>query len=246
MERDRRLGENLFVIAAVLALTGLGLTIGGLLTDAGLALLALGAATLVAGGVAQVTAWIRPSRSSRDEGRSSLTRSAVLGARGSRLWKFARQHSLWLLLAGVVLISLLSVRLGGFLPLSAAAPQTREFSIDARQFAYSPERISVNKGDQVVLRLQPKDVSHGLYVDGYAVETHAAPKSEGTVEFVAEDPGTYRFRCSVTCGVMHPFMIGQVEVQPNTPFQGAAAGILVLALGVVGYGWWSRNHDPAS
>lgn len=246
MERGRRLGENLFIVAAVLALTGLGLTIGGLQSGLNVGLLAVAAVTLVAGGVAQITAWIRPSDAPRKKAVSSQTCSAARGAKRSRLREFVRRHSLWLALTGVVLISLLSVGLGSFLPLPSPDPQTREFTVGAKQFSYSPERISVNKGDRVILRLQPKDVSHGLYVDGYDVETQAAPKKEGVVEFVADDPGTYRFRCSVTCGVMHPFMVGEVAVEPNTPFQGAAAGILVLALGVMGYGWWSKNHDAAS
>lgn len=244
MARGRHLGENLFIVAAVFALAGLALTIGGLQSGLGVGLLAVAAAALVAGGVAQVLAWVRPSSPSQGEG--SPRRAQPLAARASRLWRFVGRHSLWLALGSVVLISLLSVWLGSLLPLSSGSPQTREFTVSARQFAYSPERITVNKGDRVSLRLQPKDVSHGLYVDGYEVETHAAPKKEGVVEFVADQPGTYRFRCSVTCGVMHPFMVGEVAVEPNTPFQGAAAGILLLALGVVGYGWWSRSHDAAS
>lgn len=246
MVRGRHISENLFVVAAVLALTGLGLTIGGVQTGLGVALLAVAAAVLMAGGVAQAIAWIRPSEAGREENRPSAADPAAGKGRARRLGEFIRRHSLWLALGGVVLISLLSVWLGSFLPFPSAAPQTREFTVGARQFSYSPERISVNKGDRVILTLQPKDVSHGLYVDGYGSETHAAPKTEGTVEFVADDPGTYRFRCSVTCGVMHPFMVGEVEVKPNTPFQGAAAGILVLALGVVGYGWWSKDRDAAS
>ena len=246
MARGRHLGENLFVVAAVLALTGLALTIGGLLTDLGILLLAAAAAALVAGGAVQIIAWIRPSHAAGEDWTFPGDPVAVRRSRAGSLKGFIRRHSLWLALGGVVLISLLSVALGSLLPLPSPDPQTREFTVSAKQFSYSPERISVNKGDRVILTLQPKDVSHGLYVDGYDVETHAAPKEEGTVEFVADNPGTYRFRCSLTCGVMHPFMIGEVAVEPNTPFQGAAAGILVLALGVVGYGWWSKDRDATS
>lgn len=246
MAQGRHLGEKLFILAAAFALLGLGLTIGGFLISLGVAFLVAAAATLVAGGVAQITAWVRPSEARRGEGRLFQARPAGRPGRASSLSGFIRRHGLWLALSGVVLISLLAVGLGNFLPLPAESPQTREFTISAHQFSYSPERIRVNKGDRVILRLQPEDVSHGLYVDGYAVETHADPKKEGVVEFVADRPGTYRFRCSVTCGVMHPFMVGEVAVEPNTPFRGAAAAILVLALGVVGYGWWSKNRDPAS
>ncbi len=246
MARGQHLGENLFVVAAVFALAGLGITIGGVQTGLGVAFLAVAAAALVAGGAAQILAWIRPSDAWRGEGSLPSSHAAAGQGRARRLYALVSRHSLWLVLGGVVLVSLLSVWLGSFLPFPSEAPQTREFTVTARQFSYSPERISVNKGDRVILTLQPKDVSHGLSVDGYGVETHAAPKKEGTVEFVADSPGTYRFRCSVTCGVMHPFMVGEVAVEPNTPFRGAAAAILVLAMGVVGYGWWSKDHDTTS
>ena len=237
-------GEDLFVVAGVLALAGLGLTVGTDFLVLGIGVLITATLVLLVGGVLQIVAWIRPSGRGQDEPPLDLHSAEDSGRRAGRLGGFLRRHGLWLPLAAVVLVSLLSVGLGNFLPSSDEPPRTREFTVNARQFAYSPERLTVNRGDRVILRLQPRDVSHGIYVDGYDVEAHAAPKTEGVVEFVADDPGTFRFRCSVTCGVLHPFMIGEVEVQPNTPFHGAAAGILLVALGVVGYEWWGRRHDP--
>lgn len=51
--------------------------------------------------------------------------------------------------------------------------------IEARKFEYSTSRIEVNQGDTVILRLRPRDVSHGLYLDGYGLETEAAPAVPG-------------------------------------------------------------------
>lgn len=101
------------------------------------------------------------------------------------------------------------------LPVSSIAPQERTFQIDARQFAYSPSELRVNPGDTVTIQLVSTDVVHGLYVDGYDVSIEADPGQTTTLSFVANKPGSFRFRCNVTCGAMHPFMIGKLNVGSN-------------------------------
>jgi heme/copper-type cytochrome/quinol oxidase subunit 2 len=101
------------------------------------------------------------------------------------------------------------------LPVPASAPQERTFRIDARQFAYSPSELKVNAGDRVTIELVSHDVVHGLYVDGYNVSVEADPGQTATLSFVADKSGSFRFRCNVTCGAMHPFMIGKLTVGSN-------------------------------
>ena len=101
------------------------------------------------------------------------------------------------------------------LPVQPIAPQERTFQIDARQFAYSPSGLNVNQGDTVTIQLVSTDVVHGLYVDGYDVSVQADPGQTATLTFVADKPGSFRFRCNVTCGAMHPFMIGKLTVGTN-------------------------------
>jgi heme/copper-type cytochrome/quinol oxidase subunit 2 len=101
------------------------------------------------------------------------------------------------------------------LPVPVIAPQVRTFRIDARQFAYSPSELHVNPGDTVTIQLVSTDVVHGLYVDGYDISVEADPGQTTTLTFTAEKPGSFRFRCNVTCGVMHPFMIGKLNVGSN-------------------------------
>ncbi|MEW5828362.1 MAG: hypothetical protein AB1846_05675, partial [Chloroflexota bacterium] len=59
------------------------------------------------------------------------------------------------------------------------------------------------------------DVVHGLYVDGYGLDLTADPGRPATLTFTANRPGTFRLRCSVTCGALHPFMTGKLQVGPN-------------------------------
>jgi heme/copper-type cytochrome/quinol oxidase subunit 2 len=118
------------------------------------------------------------------------------------------------------------------LPVRVVAPRARAFRIEAGQFAYSPSELYVNPGDTVVIDLVSTDVVHGLYVDGYGISVEADPGQTATLTFVADKPGSFRFRCNVTCGAMHPFMIGKLTVGSNDWFY-RSIGFAIL--GVVGF-----------
>lgn len=115
------------------------------------------------------------------------------------------------------------------LPVPPAAPQTRTFKLDARQYAYSPSELKVNAGDTVTLQLVSADVVHGLYIDGYDISMEADPGQTATLTFTADKPGSFRFRCNVTCGAMHPFMIGKITVGTNDWLY-RSIGLAVLAV----------------
>jgi heme/copper-type cytochrome/quinol oxidase subunit 2 len=101
------------------------------------------------------------------------------------------------------------------LPTRPIAPAEKIFRIEASQYAYSPGEITVNPGDTVTINLISTDVVHGLYVDGYGLSVIADPGQSASLTFVADKPGSFRLRCSVTCGAMHPFMIGKLNVGSN-------------------------------
>jgi len=115
------------------------------------------------------------------------------------------------------------------LPVQPTTPQKRTFRIDAGQFAYSPSELQVNPGDTVNIQLVSTDVVHGLYVDGYDIFIEADPGQTKTLSFIADKPGSFRFRCTVTCGAMHPFMIGKLTVGSNN-WLFRSIGLAVLSL----------------
>ena len=119
------------------------------------------------------------------------------------------------------------------LPVRSVAPQERVFWVDARQFAYSPSELKVNAGDTVIVELVSNDVVHGLFVDGYNVFVEADPGKTQTLTFVADKPGSFRFRCNVTCGAMHPFMIGRLTVGTNEWLFRSLGLSIVAVLGAI-------------
>lgn len=104
------------------------------------------------------------------------------------------------------------------------------FEIRAKKFAYTPHIIKVNKGDVVRIRLISEDVHHGFFLDGYGIKTSAHPGQEGSLKFIADKAGRFSFRCSVTCGEFHPYMVGYLVVGPNSRFSVFVWLVLILSL----------------
>lgn len=129
----------------------------------------------------------------------------------------------------------LAALLVAFFPLPARShtPTEVTYEINASRFEYLPAEIKVNPGDRVTLKLSSTDVVHGLSIDGYDVEMTADPGQTASVTFVANRPGAFRFHCTVTCGNLHPFMIGKIYVGQNTLlWRGIALGVLLVATGL--------------
>ncbi len=122
------------------------------------------------------------------------------------------------------------------LPVPSLSPQVRMFKLDARQYAYSPSELKVNPGDTVTIQLVSTDVVHGLYVDGYDLSVEADPGQTATLTFIADKSGSFRFRCNVTCGAMHPFMIGKLQVGTNAWLYRSIGLAIIAALGSIAWG----------
>ena len=82
---------------------------------------------------------------------------------------------------------------------------------DFRSFTFAPDQIVVNQGDKVTLHfIGVLGVHHIITVDG--VGTFALHRGEiHTVSFIANNPGTINFFCSVHL----PNMTGQILVLPK-------------------------------
>ena len=147
---------------------------------------------------------------------------------GSYLSMNTRARIFWLILALAALMVAFAP-----LPQVQATPLERTFRIEAHSFEFSPAEIIVNKGDRVTLELTSLDVVHGLYLDDYDLQIEADPGQTQTLTFTADRAGTFRMRCSVTCGDLHPFMIGKLHVGRNLLFW-RGLGLAVIAIFALG------------
>jgi cytochrome c oxidase subunit 2 len=149
----------------------------------------------------------------------------------------------------LIFICVLIVLLCALIPAlvaSSSGGEIKEFYIKARQYAYEPAKITVNKGDEVRIKLASLDVVHGFFLEGHDIDAQIEPgvqkfklrrPSKGReftdvneIVFTANHPGKFRFRCSHTCGTMHPFMQGEMIVSPNYLFIAGAGGTVGIFL----------------
>jgi plastocyanin len=125
------------------------------------------------------------------------------------------------------------------IPFGPNLPANQVFKVQASRFAYTPSVLKVNPGDQVTIELTSMDVVHGLSIDGYALEISADPGQTTQLSFTANSSGSFRLRCSVTCGNMHPFMIGKLQVG-NNDLLWRSMGLVILLVVAVTWKGMSR------
>jgi polyferredoxin/plastocyanin len=129
-------------------------------------------------------------------------------------------------LAAALALGAVSVALAGFV--HPRGGRDVEVPLMVGRFAFDPPRVTVDAGDRVTFRIRSRDVTHGFAVEGTGIDATVLPGHEVRVTVPAEHAGKLRYRCSVVCGPLHPFMVGEIVVRPNPwPLGGAA-----LALGV--------------
>ena len=96
----------------------------------------------------------------------------------------------------------------------SAGPETpRRIEISASKFAYSPNEITLKKGEPVVLVLRSTDVTHGLTVPDLGINTTEIKKGKDSeIPLTPEKTGHFAGQCAHFCGAGHGSMTFQVEV----------------------------------
>ncbi len=108
----------------------------------------------------------------------------------------------------------------------------------AGQFEFTPGRITAVAGRPLTLIFRTADVAHGVYIDGHGVDVVVEPGEEVVVTIVPAMAGKFKIRCSVTCGPLHPFMVGELVVEEqglNPLFLGSLASLIIVGIGATAY-----------
>ena len=93
------------------------------------------------------------------------------------------------------------------------APNRREFTIVAKDFHYTPDRIEVTQDDLVKLTLRSEDIAHSFVIDEYRIVKRVPAGGSTTFEFRADRAGTFPFYCNLTSESGHQMMRGQLVVR---------------------------------
>jgi len=96
------------------------------------------------------------------------------------------------------------------------AEDVKTIDVTASRFQFEPATISVAQGDSVRLRLHSADRTHAFAIKAFRVKALIPKVGEAvTVEFVADQAGTFDFTCAEYCGTGHGGMKGRLVVLPR-------------------------------
>jgi cytochrome c oxidase subunit II len=91
-------------------------------------------------------------------------------------------------------------------PLCSGDQPTKTISITAQRFNFSPNEITLKKGEEVTLVIQSTDVSHGLLIEDLGVRTIVKKGQSSEVKFTPDSVGTFEGKCAHFCGKGHGSM----------------------------------------
>jgi cytochrome c oxidase subunit 2 len=92
-------------------------------------------------------------------------------------------------------------------------PDEQVIRLTAKNFNFSPDVITVKKGEPVVIELTSKDRKHGFYLPDFGIKVEIMPGAIGRARFTPEKVGTFPFACHVFCGEGHEDMTGTLIVK---------------------------------
>ena len=95
------------------------------------------------------------------------------------------------------------------------APTRREFTVTARDYSFSPNRVEVQQDDLIKLTVQSADNAYGFTIDDYRVSKRVPAGGSTVVEFRADRAGTFAFYSNLSNDARHSQMRGQLVVRPR-------------------------------
>ena len=94
-----------------------------------------------------------------------------------------------------------------------AESEPRIVTIRAEDWAFIPDSVSFQKGENAMIRLEGISGTHGFMVSGLSINVTIQPGETVDVPIPTDVPGTYAFRCSIPCGDGHMDMKGTIVIE---------------------------------
>jgi cytochrome c oxidase subunit 2 len=116
------------------------------------------------------------------------------------------------LIAGSLLISATIISGLALYVRANALPAEKEIQITAKKFDFTPDTITLKKGEPVVLVLSSQDRKHGFNLRAFGIRTDVNPGGTARIRFTPDKTGKFTFSCDVFCGEGHEDMTGTIVV----------------------------------
>jgi cytochrome c oxidase subunit 2 len=91
-------------------------------------------------------------------------------------------------------------------------PSANHVEVTASRFSFSPNEITVKKGDPVTITVHSSDVTHGLVIPDLGIRTEVKKGQSEDLTLTPEAAGTFQGKCAHFCGKGHGSMTFTVHV----------------------------------
>ena len=95
---------------------------------------------------------------------------------------------------------------------ATSQPEEKVIHINAKKFEFSPNTITLKKGEPVVFELSSEDRTHGFNLKEFGIRTEVKPSEPTRLRFTPDKTGEFTFSCDVVCGGGHAEMFGKLIV----------------------------------
>lgn len=112
------------------------------------------------------------------------------------------------LVIGITIISGLAL----FISPANALPIVKEIHITAKKFDFTPDTITLKKGEPVLLVVSSQDRKHGFNLRAFGIRADINPGETAQIRFTPDKTGKFTFSCDVFCGEGHEDMTGTIIV----------------------------------
>ena len=113
----------------------------------------------------------------------------------------------------LILVMLLLCGLALQFPIHLRAQAPKVIEISAKRFAFTPNEITLKKGDTVKLRIVSEDVTHGLYLKPLKIDADIEPGKITEIAVTPQTVGKFTAICDHFCGVSHGKMKMTIVVE---------------------------------
>ena len=113
----------------------------------------------------------------------------------------------------ITLAVLLSLGVVALVPHRTRAQDPKVINITAKRFEFSPNQITLKRGEPVKLLLTSADVIHGFILKPLKIDEIIEPGKTTEVNLTPQTAGTYLLICDHFCGVNHAAMNMKVIVE---------------------------------
>jgi cytochrome c oxidase subunit 2 len=93
------------------------------------------------------------------------------------------------------------------------AQEPKVIEITAKRYGFTPDKVTLKKGETVTLRVHSEDVVHGFFSRQLKIDETIEPGKTAEVTLTPQAAGTFKTICDHFCGAGHGNMAMTIVVE---------------------------------